>query len=153
MTQKALELTGELYAIEAIIFEMLPRLQEAVVSPGTSETFDDMLDKSDSHLVRLEHVFRTLNQKPSLKRPGDIESMLSEALACHLEFKIIAATRDLVKAKIKGYSSLIKLTSMLHIRRATKLVELSLMDEYAWEQQLTHMVLQMGRDVIADMGR
>lgn len=136
----------DMYWAEKQLAKELPKLKKAASSEDLELAFEDHLQESKQHIVRLERIFEMMGLKPETKKCEGMEGLIKEAETIIAETQDGTATRDvgLIFAsqkiehyEIATYGCLHQLALTLEMDEVANLLDATLMDEKEADKGLT----------------
>lgn len=135
----------DLYDAEHRILKALPKLAKKASHSELSAAFEEHLEQTQSHVVRLENVFKILGEKPKRKTCEGIKGLLKEgdeALEEPMENDVrdaamIGAAQRVEHYEMAGYGCAKTFASRLGYDDAADLLQQTLDEEAETDQKLT----------------
>lgn len=136
----------DIYWAEKHLVKTLPKMKKAASSDELASSFEDHLEESRQHIVRLEKIFELLGHKAQVKKCEAMEGLAKEADSIILETQEGTATRDvgLIFAsqkiehyEIATYGCLHQLALTLEMNEIAELLEATLSEEKDADRSLT----------------
>jgi len=135
------------YDCEHQLIKELPKMIEAVQSAELKVALERQLEESKRQLERLEQVFASLNRAPAGESNHMVHSVLAEAekMIKHIEPSPLRDAALIIQGnlvhhnKIALYGSLCALAPILKLDAPARLLELTLNEEKAGDQELTEI--------------
>jgi ferritin-like metal-binding protein YciE len=136
----------DMYWAEKHLVQTLPKMKNAASSDELVSSFEDHLQETKQHIVRLEKIFELLGQKPQTKKCDGMEGLAREAGTIIEETQEGTATRDvgLIFAsqkiehyEIATYGCLHQLALTLELNEVADLLGATLNEEKEEDKSLT----------------
>jgi ferritin-like metal-binding protein YciE len=135
----------DLYSAEKQLVKALPRMSKAASSPELKAAFKDHLQVTRRQVDRLEKVFKELEGSPRGKKCVAMEGLIDEgqelmqqqADPAVLDAALIGAAQRVEHYEIAGYGCVRTYARQLGYTRAAQLLQETLDEEAAADQQLT----------------
>ena len=70
----------DLYDAEQQLVKALPKMAKAALAPELTQAFEDHLEQTKDHVVRLEEVFDKLDKRPSAKTCKAMKGLIEESM-------------------------------------------------------------------------
>ncbi len=137
----------DIYWAEKHLVKSLPQMAKAATSPELTEAFEDHLEATKNHVVRLEKVFKMLNMKPIGKKCEAMDGLVAEAKELISEndkgmvrdAAMITAAQKVEHYEIAAYGSLRTFAQMLQMDDAVELLQETLDEEGETDKLLTEI--------------
>lgn len=138
----------DMYWAEKHLVQTLPKMKNAASSDELASSFEDHLQETKQHIVRLEKIFELMGQKPQTKKCDGMEGLAREAGIIIDETQEGTATRDvgLIFAtqkiehyEIATYGGLVQLAITMGLNRVAELLEKTPAEEEDTDQLLTEI--------------
>jgi ferritin-like metal-binding protein YciE len=136
----------DIYWAEKHLVKTLPKMQKATTTDELASAFEDHLEVTKQHVIRLEKIFEMLGHKPQAKKCEAMEGITKEGESIIEDTEEGTATRDvgLIMAaqkvehyEIATYGSLHQLSVTLGYEGVASLLESTLAEEKEADQALT----------------
>jgi ferritin-like metal-binding protein YciE len=136
----------DIYWAEKHLVKTLPKMQKATTTDELSSAFEDHLEVTKQHVIRLEKIFEMLGHKAQAKKCEAMEGITKEGESIIEDTDEGTATRDvgLIMAaqkvehyEIATYGSLHQLAITLGYEEVASLLESTLAEEKEADQALT----------------
>ncbi len=135
----------DLYHAEKQLVKALPKMVKAASSDELRTAFADHLEQTKNHVLRLEQVFETVDEKAKAKvckgMQGLIEegqeTMQEDALEPMADLGLIAAAQKVEHYEISGYGTMRTFAQMLGNQKAVRLLSETLKEEEAADKLLS----------------
>ena len=136
----------DLYWAEKHMVKSLAKLRKASFSDELCMAFEDHMQETKQHVIRLEKIFELMGTKPQTKKCDGMEGLAREAETIIAETEDGTATRDVglifIAQKIEHYEiatygSLHQLALTLDLDEIAGLLESTLAEEKDLDKQLT----------------
>jgi ferritin-like metal-binding protein YciE len=138
----------DIYNAEKQLVRTLPRIAKASTSPELRSALEDHLEKTKTHVERLEEIFEEMGQRAAGKTCKGMQGLLEEgnelleeddADPKVLDAGIIMAAQKVEHYEIATYGSLRTLAQMKGDERAVELLQETLDEEKEADQLLTQL--------------
>lgn len=136
----------DIYWAEKHLVKTLVKMRKASFSDELCMAFEDHLQETKQHIVRLEKIFELLGLRPHTKKCEGMEGLAKEADTIISETEDGTATRDVglifIAQKIEhyeiaAYGSLHQLALTLELDEIAGLLESTLLEEKELDKELT----------------
>jgi ferritin-like metal-binding protein YciE len=135
----------ELYHAECQILCELPLLSAAATADDLRDAFDEHYRRTLTHIDRLEHIFRELDERPRGGSSRSLRAVVEDARTRHalldrgpaLDAALIALARRMAHGEIGAYSSACTYARRLAGNRGGGLLEETLNEEERMAERLT----------------
>jgi ferritin-like metal-binding protein YciE len=136
-----------LYDIEKQLEKALPKLAKAATNPDLKEGFMEHLEETKEHSVRLERIFKMLEEKPKKLKVEGIRGIVADGEWVAKEVDttdpihdamLAAAARYAEHYEMAGYLSAIAEANSLGMTDAAVLLTATLNEEIAADEKLSH---------------
>ena len=137
----------DLYSAETQILKALPKMAEAASSPDLKKAFNEHLEQSRGHVVRLEQIFQKLGADPKgkvckamqgLVAEGD-EMIQQQAAPAVKDAGLIAAAQRVEHYEMAGYGTVRTYAQELGDKEVMKLLQTTLDEEGDADKKLTKL--------------
>jgi ferritin-like metal-binding protein YciE len=137
----------DVYDAEKQIIAALPKMAEAASSEELKSAFEEHLEQTREQVKRLDKVFKTIGEKPKGKTCEGMQGLLKEgekmiaeiAKSPVLDAAIIGAAQKVEHYEISAYGTLRTMAEMLGQQDAAELLEETLDEEKATDENLTEI--------------
>jgi ferritin-like metal-binding protein YciE len=135
----------DIYNAEQQLTKTLPKLANKAKSSNLKSALEEHLKQTESHVQRLEKVFKELDMSPKGKTCEGIKGIVSEGEELLSEIKgeevldsaIIGAAQKTEHYEISSYGTLINLTNRLGLNNASSYLKDNLNEEYEADDKLS----------------
>ena len=135
----------DIYYAERKILKALPKMARAAQSPDLKAAFEKHKDETEGHVERLQQVFELMGKRPQGKTCDAIEGILSEGEEIIETFKdtpaidagLISAAQAVEHYEMTRYGTLKRWATVLGMKDAAKLLDLTLGEETMTDKALT----------------
>jgi len=136
----------DIYWAEKHLVKTLPKMKKAATSPELKNAFEEHLEVTKGHVIRLEHIFEILGKKPQAKKCHAMAGITEEGDGIIEETEAGTATRDvgLILAgqkvehyEIATYGGLAQLAKTLGYNDVAEILQTTLAEEKEADQSLT----------------
>ena len=148
----------DIYYAEQHIVKALPKMVKGADSSELAKAFDGHLAETKEQIVRLEHVFKSIDQKPKATKCPAIDGILEEAQELMSEIKdpdtrdaaMIAAGQAVEHYEITRYGTLVSWANLLGYSAAAKELGKTLKEEHSADSKLTKIAeTHLNREAVA----
>lgn len=137
----------DVYYAENQIVKTLPKLAKTVKAPELKKAFELHLTQTETHVKRLEQIFKMLGKPPKAVKCEAITGILKEGDEVAEEFGdstaldagVIAAAQAVEHYEMARYGALRTWAEELGMADAAKLLETTLLEERSTDQTLTKL--------------
>ncbi len=145
-----LEELQDLYNAEQQLTKALPKMVEKTSHPVLREALESHLRETENQVVRLEQIFRDLDQKPGGRKCKGMEGLIDEGNELLSEAGseavrdagIIAAAQRVEHYEIAAYGCAVTFAELLGKREIATLLKQTLEEEKAADEKLTQIAEQ-----------
>jgi ferritin-like metal-binding protein YciE len=149
-----LEQVEDLYDAEKRLVKALPKMAEACTSQTLRQAFESHLMETESHVSRLETIFRSLDQDAKGQTCDAMKGLISEGedVISNIDESslrdagLIAAANRVEHYEIAAYGSARTFADILGLTEAAILLEQTLQEEKKADQKLTLLAEDMIND-------
>jgi ferritin-like metal-binding protein YciE len=149
-----LEQVEDLYDAEKRLVKALPKMADASTSQSLRQAFESHLIETESHVSRLETIFRALGQDPQSHTCDAMKGLISEGEDTISDIDesplrdagLIAAANRVEHYEIAAYGSARTFADILGLSEAASLLEQTLQEEKKADQKLTQLAESMVND-------
>jgi ferritin-like metal-binding protein YciE len=149
-----LEQVEDLYDAEKRLVKALPKMADATTSNSLRQAFESHLMETESHVSRLENVFRILGEDPKGHTCDAMKGLISEGeevisnidQSSLRDAGLIAAANRVEHYEIAAYGSARTFADILGLSEAASLLEQTLQEEKMADQKLTMLAESMVND-------
>jgi ferritin-like metal-binding protein YciE len=135
----------DLYSAENQMIKALPKMAKAATSPELRAAFEAHLEETKGQVVRLEKVFKELDESPKGKKCKAMEGLLEEgkelmeeeAEPAVMDAALIAAAQKVEHYEIAAYGTVRTYARLLGMEDAADLLQETLEEEGATDEKLT----------------
>jgi ferritin-like metal-binding protein YciE len=146
-----LEELADMLNSEKQLTKALPKLAEAAESDELREAFESHLEETETHITRLEQVFKSLDKSPKSKKCPAMEGIIkegSEMLTEHedspaIDAALIAAAQKAEHYEIASYGTLCAWAEAMGHDEALDLLHATLEEEKAADEKLTDLAISL----------
>jgi len=140
----------DLYSAETQLVKALPKMAEGATTPRLRTAFEDHLEETKEHVVRLESIFEMLNASPRGKKCKGMEGLLEEGSEMLEEegndtvrdAGIIASAQRVEHYEIAAYGSTLAFATLMGHSEIAELLEMTLTEEKSADQLLSSIAEQ-----------
>jgi ferritin-like metal-binding protein YciE len=137
----------DLYSAETQLVKALPKMAKAAASEELRQGFEEHLEQTKEHVVRLEKIFQALDESPKGKKCVGMEGLVkegSEVIAEDFEDAVkdaalIGAAQRVEHYEIAAYGTASEFARILGESEHVSLLELTLDEEKKTDQKLTEL--------------
>lgn len=134
----------DLYHAEKQLVKALPKMAKAATSKELRTAFTGHLEQTKNHVLRLEQVFETMDEKAKAKVCKGMQGLIEEgqetiaedALAQLADLGLIAAAQKVEHYEISGYGTMRTFAQILGNQEAVRLLSETLKEEEAADKLL-----------------
>ena len=127
----------DLYNAENQLLKALPKMAKAVSSEELKNAFEKHLEQTETHVERLEDIFKELDQNPKGKTCHGMKGLVEEGSEILkedgdpsvLDAGIIVAAQKVEHYEIAGYGSVRTFAELLNQKSAVELLQTTLDEE------------------------
>ena len=135
----------DLYHAEKQLVKALPKMAKAATSEELRTAFTDHLEQTKNHVLRLEQVFETVDEKAKAKVCKGMQGLIEEgqetiaedALDQMADLGLIAAAQKVEHYEISGYGTMRTFAQILGNQEAVRLLSETLKEEEAADKLLS----------------
>ena len=135
----------DLYHAEKQLVKALPKMAKAATSEELRTAFTDHLEQTKNHVLRLEQVFETVDEKAKAKVCKGMQGLIEEgqetiaedALDHMADLGLIAAAQKVEHYEISGYGTMRTFAQILGNQEAVRLLSETLKEEEAADKLLS----------------
>lgn len=147
----------DLYAVELQLTKAVPRLLEAASSDELKSLLRRQLEESEHHVERLEGCAKSLQERLSGERSRPVDALVKDALNVAeskvsewtIDLGFLNIIRHIKHHELAGYEYARSLADVLDETEVTALLDKTLAEEEAVEQDLTVLAHDMMDTVVA----
>jgi len=144
----------DIYSAEKQLTRALPRMAKAAKHPELREAFESHLEETRGQVERLDQVFEQLDLAKRAKKCEAMEGLIEEARSHieELDDKVLLDVGMIISAQkvehyeIAGYGSLVALAKQLGHADAAGLLEQTLSEEKAADQNLNKIAMTVNAE-------
>jgi ferritin-like metal-binding protein YciE len=137
----------DLYSAENQLVKALPKMAKAAASEELRQGFEEHLEQTKEHVVRLEKIFKALDESPKGKKCVGMEGLVkegSEVIAEDFEDAVkdaglIGAAQRVEHYEIAAYGTTSEFARILGESEQVSLLEQTLQEEKETDQKLTEL--------------
>ncbi len=152
-----LEELKDLYHAEKQLVKALPKMAKAATSEELRTAFTDHLEQTKNHVLRLEQVFETVDEKAKAKVCKGMQGLIEEgqetiaedALAQLADLGLIAAAQKVEHYEISGYGTMRTFAQILGNQEAVRLLSETLKEEEAADKLLSGISQSLLKESLA----
>jgi ferritin-like metal-binding protein YciE len=135
----------DLYNAEKQILRALPRMAKAADAPALQQAFNKHLGETESHVKRLERIFKSLGQAARGKKCKGMEGLIEEGKEILeeegspevIDAALISAAQRVEHYEIAAYGCLRAYAQLLGYDEADQLLQQTLQEEEATDEALS----------------
>lgn len=141
----------DLYSAETQLVEALPKMAKGATNPQLKAGFQEHLAQTETHVERLEQIFKQLGEKPGsttckgmqgLIKEGD-EMVKAKGDSAAIDAGLIAAAQRVEHYEIAGYGCVRTYARQLGEQQAVSLLQKTLDEESQTDTKLTTLAEQV----------
>ncbi len=152
-----LEELKDLYHAEKQLVKALPKMAKAATSEELRTAFTDHLEQTKNHVLRLEQVFETVDEKAKAKVCKGMQGLIEEgqetiaedALEQLADLGLIAAAQKVEHYEISGYGTMRTFAQILGNQEAVGLLSETLKEEEATDKLLSGISQSLLKESVA----
>jgi ferritin-like metal-binding protein YciE len=137
----------DLYSAENQLVKALPKMAKSATSPELRAGFENHLRQTEEHVLRLEKVFKQLDQSPKGKHCKGMEGLIEEGKELiaedpgpeELDAGLIAAAQRVEHYEMAGYGCVRTYAQLLGEDEAVALLDKTLNEERETDSKLTQL--------------
>lgn len=137
----------DLYSAEKQLVKALPKMAKAATNPDLKAGFEQHLEETKEHAVRLEKLLAALDQSTRGPKCKAMEGLLEEGADLMeeeadpevLDAALITAAQKVEHYEIAGYGSARTFAELLGNKEAVKVLQTTLDEEGATDKKLTKL--------------
>ncbi len=137
----------DIYDAEKQLVKVLPKMAQAATSEDLRNGFEEHLEQTKGHALRLEQIFSALGEKPTGKKCKGMQGLVTEGSEMIDEdFEddvkdagLISAAQRVEHYEIAAYGTVRTYASILGDEDAVSLLEKTLLEEKETDQKLTEL--------------
>ena len=137
----------DLYSAETQLLKALPKMANAATDTQLKQAFADHLEQTENHVVRLEEIFETLDEKPEGETCQAMEGLIKEGsqmIKAHgdsiiIDSGLIGAAQRVEHYEMAGYGTARSLAQRLGEQEAAALLQETLDEESEADSLLTEI--------------
>ncbi len=137
----------DLYSAENQLLKALPRMAKAASAPNLTKAFESHLKQTQTHVARLEKIFKKLGGSPKGKKCKAMEGLLAEgkelmaeeAEDAVMDAALIGAAQRVEHYEMAGYGCVRTYARLLGHTDAADLLQKTLDEEGAADKALTEL--------------
>lgn len=152
-----------LYDAERELVEALPLMSDAAATPELRNAFAEHLERSNTHLGRLEEIFGNLGIDPSGRKSRGIDGLIAEGKELVqkgdslppevLDVSLIAAAQRVGHYEIAAYGTLAAYAKLLGDKKSAELLDKTLEEEKETDRKLTRLAVERADPGASAVGR
>ena len=147
----------DLYHAEKQLVKALPKMAKAATSEELRTAFTDHLEQTKNHVLRLEQVFETVDEKAKAKVCKGMQGLIEEgqetiaedALDHMADLGLIAAAQKVEHYEISGYGTMRTFAQILGNQEAVRLLSETLKEEEAADKLLSGISQSLLKESVA----
>src|SRR3954469_1063894 len=137
----------DLYSAEQQLIKALPKMSKAATNRQLSAGFNEHLQQTKGHALRLEEIFQRLEESPRGPKCEGMEGLIAEGDKMAKEDAedevrdagLIAAAQRVEHYEIAGYGCARTYAQLLSDKKGTRLLETTLKEEGNTDKKLTKL--------------
>lgn len=141
----------DLYSAENQLIKALPKMAKAATSEDLRAGFETHLNQTKEHVVRLEKIFKALDESPTGKKCKGMEGLIKEGAEMiaedpapeELDAGLISAAQRVEHYEMAGYGCVGAYAKLLGESAALSLLKQTLEEEKDTDKQLTHLATRI----------
>ncbi len=144
----------DLYSAETQLTKALPKMAKAANDPDLKAGFEEHLEQTQEHIVRLERIAELLEFSPKGKKCLAMEGLVAEgaetisedAAPSVKDAALICAAQKVEHYEIAGYGTLRAFAELLGYEEVRELLEQTLEEEKATDEKLTDLATNINME-------
>ena len=144
----------DLYSAENQLLKALPKMAKGAASAELKEAFENHLAETETHVERLERIFKDLGENPKGKTCHGMKGLIEEGSEILeeegeesvLDAGIIVAAQKVEHYEMAGYGCVRTYAKLLGETKAMKLLQTTLDEEGKTDHALTKLALKINVD-------
>lgn len=137
----------DLYSAESQMVKALPKMAKAATSEELRAGFEEHLEQTKGHVIRLEEIFKALGESPKGKKCKGMEGLIKEGAEMidedlvpeELDVGLISAAQRVEHYEIAGYGCVATYAKLLGENAAESLLRQTLEEEKETDENLTEL--------------
>jgi ferritin-like metal-binding protein YciE len=137
----------DLYSAENQLLKALPKMAKGASSAELKEAFENHLAETETHVERLEHIFKDLEENPKGKTCHGMKGLIEEGSEILeeegeesvLDAGIIVAAQKVEHYEMAGYGSVRAFAQLLGQEEAAQLLQTTLDEESKANELLSQL--------------
>jgi ferritin-like metal-binding protein YciE len=137
----------DLFSAESQMVKALPKMAKAATSEELRAGFEEHLEQTKRHIVRLEEIFKALRESPKGKKCKGMEGLIKEGAAMidedpapeELDAGLISAAQRVEHYEVAGYGCVATYAKLLGEDAAESLLRQTLEEEKETDAKLTEL--------------
>jgi ferritin-like metal-binding protein YciE len=137
----------DLYSAESQLVKALPKMAKASTSEDLRAGFEEHLNQTKEHVVRLEKIFKVLGESPKGKKCEGMKGLIKEGAEMieedpapeELDAGLISAAQRVEHYEIAGYGCVSNYAQLLGEDQAVSLLRQTLEEEKETDEKLTQL--------------
>jgi ferritin-like metal-binding protein YciE len=137
----------DLYSAESQMVKALPKMASAATSEDLKAGFEEHLEQTKGHVLRLEDIFKALGESPKGKKCKGMEGLIKEGAEMidqdpapeELDAGLISAAQRVEHYEIAGYGCVATYAKLLGENDAEVLLRQTLGEEKGTDEKLTEL--------------
>jgi ferritin-like metal-binding protein YciE len=148
----------DLYSAENQLVKALPKMAKAASSEYLRKGFEKHLEQTRGHVVRLEEIFRTLEESPKGKKCMGMEGLIKEGAevigedfeGAVMDSALIGAAQRVEHYEIAAYGTVREFATVLDEPKHASLLEETLNEEKETDKKLTDLSREINTQAIEE---
>jgi ferritin-like metal-binding protein YciE len=141
----------DLYSAENQLVKALPKMAKASTSEDLRAGFEEHLEQTKEHVVRLEKIFKALGESPNGKKCKGMEGLIKEGAEMieedpapeELDAGLISAAQRVEHYEMAGYGCVSAYAKLLGEDQALSLLRQTFEEEKETDKKLTQLSNQI----------
>jgi ferritin-like metal-binding protein YciE len=141
----------DLYSAENQLVEALPKMAKAAAHPQLQRAFQEHLTQTQTHVQRLDQIFKQLGAKPKGQTCKGMEGLIKEGEEMikmkgdpsAIDAGLIAAAQRVEHYEIAGYGCVRTYAQQLGDQQSSRLLQQTLDEEGTTDKKLTQLAEQV----------
>ncbi|OPB92560.1 DUF892 family protein [Elizabethkingia occulta] len=128
----------EIYFLQDTLVSILKEIEAAAITPELKKTFEDYQYQARKHLMRLERIFRIIQNLPEKTANCGIEGIIKK-LRCTInsnvekstihDIALVLAFKKLIYYQLASYNGLLRIAIMMKDKNIANLLEKSFLEQ------------------------
>ena len=141
----------DLYNAENQLVKALPKMAKAASSDELKQGFEEHLEQTRGHVLRLEKIFKSLDETPKGKKCAGMEGLVKEGSevteedfeGALMDAALIGAAQRVEHYEIAAYGTVSEFAKILGESEHVSLLEETLQEEKQTDEKLTELAKEI----------